>query len=97
MDTRTLEEVLTTRLALQDPEFHLEVLPTGSVSGSIVSDSFDGMDHLERQHKIWDALDAVLGNNSSEMVGTLLAYSKTEWDWDSGVSQEPGDPKTKSS
>jgi len=96
MDTKTqIEDVLRTRLELQDPEFHLEVLPTGSVSGSIVSDSFAGMDHLERQHRVWDALDAEWGEDSTAKIGTLLAYSKSEWEWDSDMSEESGDPANK--
>jgi acid stress-induced BolA-like protein IbaG/YrbA len=83
---QVIEEALSTQLGLRDPEFHLEILPSGSVSGSIVSDTFAGMDDLERQHRIWDVLDNIYGPASTKMVGTLLAYSKKEWNWDEGAA-----------
>jgi len=85
---KRIEEVLQSKLGLSDPVFYLEILPSGSVSGSIVSDSFIGMDDMERQHRIWDALDQEFGPDSSNVVGTLLAYSKAEWDWDSDQVSE---------
>jgi len=74
-----LKEVLTRSLGLDTPEFHLEKLSSGKLSGSIVSDSFARMDHVKRQRAIWDALEAEFGNDASAMVGTLLAYTKAEW------------------
>ena len=80
-----IEEALSTQVGLMDPEFHLEILPSGSVSGSIISDTFAGMDDLERQRRIWDVLDDLYGQASTKIVGTLLAYSKKEWNWDEGA------------
>ena len=77
--TTKLKTVLTKRLRLRDPEFHLERLSGGKLSGNIVSDTFRGVDDVERQRRIWDALDEEFGDGSREVVGTLLAYTKGEW------------------
>ncbi|MEK7731329.1 MAG: hypothetical protein AAB363_05680 [Planctomycetota bacterium] len=87
--TTKLKTVLTSRLRLRDPEFHLERLSGGKLSGNIVSDTFRGVDDVERQRRIWDALDEEFGDGSRQVVGTLLAYTKSEWN----VPLE-GDPPT---
>ena len=69
---------MTDRLRLRDAEFHLERLG-GKLSGSIVSDTFRGVDSLARQNRIWDALEREFGDDSRDVVGTLLAYTKAEW------------------
>ncbi len=76
---KKLEEVLTVRLALTEPEFYLEKLPGGKLSGSVVSDTFEGSDNVARQQSIWDALEQEFGPESQNIVGTLLAYTKAEW------------------
>lgn len=75
---KKLEDALTRRLKLRDPEFHLERLG-GKLSGNIVSDTFRGVNDIERQRKLWDALEAEYGEDSRDVVGTLLAYTKAEW------------------
>ena len=74
-----LKTALTKRLRLREPEFHLERLSGGKLSGNIVSDSFRGIDDVERQRKLWDALEAEYGDDSRDVVGVLLAYTKAEW------------------
>jgi len=76
---KKLEEVLTARLGLREPEFYLEKLPGGKLSGSVVSDTFEGLDNVARQQSIWDALDQEFGPESQEVVGAPLAYTKAEW------------------
>lgn len=76
---KKLEEVLTARLGLQEPEFYLEKLPGGKLSGNVVSDTFKGSDDIARQQCIWDALEQEFGAKSRDLVGTLLAYTKAEW------------------
>lgn len=75
-----LKNVLTRRLKLRSPRFDLEKLPSGRISGSVVSDTFKGVSDSVRQKRIWDALDAEYGETSARIVGTLLAYSDAEWD-----------------
>ena len=77
-----LEQVLTEKLDLDDPEFYLKELPGGKLSGNIVSDTFAGMDDAERQRRIWEALDAEFQGDSTQIVSTLLAYTKAEWNVD---------------
>lgn len=72
-------ELLTRRLDLKEPEFYLETLPSGKVAGNVVSDSFRGMDDLERQRRIWNALDEEFEGEATGNVSTLLAYTKDEW------------------
>jgi len=37
------------------------------------------MRDLERQRRIWEALDLEFGEDARERVGTLLAHTKAEW------------------
>ena len=52
-----IQAVLTNKLRLTSPEFRLEKLADGKVSGSIVSDAFVDEDDLARQRAIWNALE----------------------------------------
>jgi len=71
--------VLSNRLSRSDPEYDLEVLSNGKVSSSVIWDSFENTVDLERQRRIWDALDAEYGDKAGQYVGTLLAYTPAEW------------------
>lgn len=77
-----LKAVLTRKLSLLSPIFELERLPSSKLSGSIISDTFTGLPNSERQKRIWDALDAEYGSGSTDVVGTLLAYTQAEWNVD---------------
>lgn len=79
---KALEKLLTDRLELENPSFELEQLPGGRISGSVISDSFEGMKDSDRQRRIWDALEAEFGSDSTSVVGTLLAYTDPEWKLD---------------
>ena len=84
-----LESVLTKSLKLKSPRFELESLPGGKLSGSIISDTFEGLSSSDRQKRIWDALDDEWGPEAPNKIGTLLAYSTQEWDVDLvGTPQE---------
>lgn len=75
---KKLRAELSDRLKLEDPEYYLE--PTGKkISGNVVSDTFAGMDDLERQKRIWKALDDAFGEKSVQFVGNLFAYTRAEW------------------
>jgi acid stress-induced BolA-like protein IbaG/YrbA len=74
-----LEKILTRRLKLSDPRFALENIGA-KVSGSVVDDRFSGMDDLKRQKAIRIALEKDLGSDSTRFVGTILAYTRDEWD-----------------
>jgi len=73
-----LKQVLTDRLELASPGFHLEN-HGGKISGSIVSETFAGWDSLTRQNQVWDALEQEYGGEATMYVGTLLLYSPAEW------------------
>ena|SRR5688572_16452417 len=81
-----LARILTARLSLKDPAFHLEKAG-GRLVGDVVSPSFRGRRDHERQQMIWDALDAELGSESVTRVGMLLAYTPEEWEL--GARQPP--------
>jgi len=77
---KKLRQVLAERLGLdEDAEFYLEKLSGGKISGSIVSDAFEGLPLVERQRQIWQVLDEAFAGESANIVGTLLAYTKAEW------------------
>jgi hypothetical protein len=77
-----LSDVLTKGLKLKEPEFDLKLLPGGKLSGSVISDTFKGIKDSERQTLIWDLLEKRLGEECMQQVGTLLAYTKAEWNVD---------------
>ncbi|MFH0980793.1 MAG: hypothetical protein V2A79_04555 [Planctomycetota bacterium] len=79
---KKLEAVLKQHLALASPTFVIEKLPNGKWSGSIVSDTFQGMEPSERQERIWDVLNAEFGEDCTRWVGTLLPYTQAEWNID---------------
>ncbi len=79
---KKLKDVLTKRLKLKNPSFFLETLPDGKISGSVISDTFQKMRDSDRQRKIWDALEDEYSEECTDHVGTLLAYTKSEWNVD---------------
>ena len=79
-----LEDALTNRLRLSEPQFLLERMGR-KWSGNIISTTFKGKKDLERQQMLWDALEAAFGAGSVHGVGTLLAYTPEEWE----VTLEP--------
>lgn len=79
MDENALITCLTQDLQLHDPDFELERLPSGKLSGAVISRTFQGQPDTERQRRIWDALDRRFGPESIQEVGTLLAYTPDEW------------------
>ena len=82
---KRLQEILTRRLRLAEPQFKLE--KEGSkVFGSIISQSFRGKGDYKRQAMIWEALESELGPEAPQFVGTLLAYTPYEWNMGEEVS-----------
>ncbi len=75
---KVLEETLTARLSLEDPQFLLGKSGDRWV-GNIVSQTFKGKDDYKRQVLIREALEAELGKESAKRVGMLLAYTPDEW------------------
>ncbi len=73
-----LQQLLTERLNLRDPQFKLEKIGA-KLAGSVISETFRGKTDRDRQRMLWDALDAELGPESVHEVGTLLAYTPGEW------------------
>lgn len=56
-----------------------EILPGGRISGFVVWAGFIGMDQVDRQTKVRDALRLGLGEEAQE-VGVLLTYTPDEMD-----------------
>ncbi len=78
MRKNELEALLTNRLGLKNPVFRL-AKAGAKWSGSIISNTFKSKADNLRQKMIWDALDAELGPESIQQVGTLIAYTPDEW------------------
>jgi acid stress-induced BolA-like protein IbaG/YrbA len=78
LTNKRLEQVLTRRLKLVDPQFVLE--KSGSwIYGDVISLTFKGKRDHKRQVMIWDALEAEFGERAKSMVGMLLAFTPDEW------------------
>jgi acid stress-induced BolA-like protein IbaG/YrbA len=83
-----LEQVLSKRLDLRDPDFRLR--KSGSrILGNIISQTFKGKRDHVRQEMIWDALEAELDPEYITQVGMLLAYTPDEWHIDDDVMPTP--------
>jgi acid stress-induced BolA-like protein IbaG/YrbA len=76
-----LQQLLTRRLQLSQPVFRLERIGS-KLAGSIISETFKGKSARQRQNMIRGALDAELGADSVQEVGTILTYSPEEWNID---------------
>jgi acid stress-induced BolA-like protein IbaG/YrbA len=79
-----LEKILTKRLLLKDPEYHLRKIG-GRLVGNIISPTFRRVPDHKRQEMIWKALTDALRSDSVRMVGMLLAYSPEEWNPEYGT------------
>ncbi len=79
-----LEKILTKRLLLDHPEYHLQKVG-GRLVGNIISPTFRGKRDHQRQEMIWKALEDALGEESVRRVGMLLAYSPEEWNPESSL------------
>jgi len=76
-----LEAILRNRLKLRSPRFSLRKWDK-MISGSVISPTFRGKGDHQRQRMLRDAVEAELGDEANELVGTLLAYTPEEWDID---------------
>jgi acid stress-induced BolA-like protein IbaG/YrbA len=79
-----VREILTTELRLREPRFVLQKMGS-RVSGHVISQTFRGKGDFQRQQIIRKALDKAVGEDSFNLVGTLLAYTPEEWDIDLAV------------
>jgi len=79
LSRQQLQDVLTNRLNLIEPQFILERVGR-KWSGNIISATFTGLKDEKRQRMLWDALEAAFGPESVHIVGTLLAYTPEEWE-----------------
>jgi acid stress-induced BolA-like protein IbaG/YrbA len=82
MSKAKLQKILTSRLKLKRPAFRILDL-AGMLCGHVISDTFKNKSDLERQRMLRGALEAELGFEGAETIGTLLAYTPDEWEWGS--------------
>jgi stress-induced morphogen len=61
-------------------ELELETRRDGRVTGSIISDKFNGKDELARQHKIWGLLHKKIKKAERRLILGFLAYTPEEHD-----------------
>jgi len=71
-----IEQLL--RSSLDHLDSHLERLPDGRVAGTIVSADFSGVDHDDRQKRLWKILDELPAESVSK-VGAITALTPEEW------------------
>jgi tRNA-dihydrouridine synthase len=82
-----LKEKLTALLTapesgITDPEFDLEVTPTGKVGGFVVSPTFSGKTQLERQNMVWDYIDGHLDKDDILRIVSLVTVTPEEMEED---------------
>ena len=76
-----VEQLLTSKLGLVDAVFTLR--KSGSrILGHIISPTFRGLKHYDRQKRIWDALESRWGSEAFKMMGMFLTYTPEEWNFD---------------
>ena len=82
-----LQQIVTSGLQLEEVHYQLE--KSGNrISGHVISPAFRGLEHRERQKRIWDALEAELNVDAVKLVGLLLAYTPEEWSLGAGESED---------
>ena len=83
MEPQELRDLLEDRFA--GAEVLIERLPgTNRLTGHIVWSGFEGMDHFERQEKIWELMRNNLGAQSAG-ISVILSYAPSEYNAMAGV------------
>jgi len=72
-----LESVLY-QIGLENPKLELNITKTGRVGGFIISESFLGKSHIERQNMLWDNLDKMLDEEKRFKIIGLLTMTPDE-------------------
>jgi len=73
------EKVLTALRPLGQVIDALDDVPeTGRVTGVIISPAFEGLDHRERQHRVWAALNLMLTADEADRVGPIATLTPAE-------------------
>ncbi|QTA83860.1 Uncharacterized protein dnl_62810 [Desulfonema limicola] len=78
MDIKEEIESILTQIGLKDPEFEIEMTSTGRIGGFVISESFMGKSHIDRQNMLWDKLDRILDEDKRAKIIGLLTMTPVE-------------------
>ena len=74
-----LENVLTNPASgIIDPIFDIDESSAHELAGFIISKSFENMDQIDRQNKIWDYMEKTLKTDELNNVIRLIAVTPDE-------------------
>ncbi len=66
------------QMGLENPKLEMDETPAGRFGGFIISNTFAGISHIERQNMIWDKLDEVLDEEKRLKIIGLLTMTPEE-------------------
>jgi len=75
--TEELEHMVS-RIGLKNPVLEIDMTPTGRFGGFVISETFSGMSHIERQNMLWDRLDKMLDEEKRLRIVGLLTMTPAE-------------------
>ncbi len=69
---------MVSRIGLENPVLEIDMTPTGRFGGFVISESFSGMSHIDRQNMLWDKLDKILDEKRRLKIVGLLTMTPAE-------------------
>jgi len=78
MDFKEEIENILNQIGLKNPELDIEVTPTGRIGGFVISESFIGKSHIDRQNMLWDKLDRILDEEKRTKIIGILTMTPVE-------------------
>ena len=78
MEFRQELESILSRIGLENPILEIDMTPTGRFGGFVISETFSGMPHIDRQNMLWDGLEKILDEEKQSKIIALLTMTPAE-------------------
>ena len=78
MEFREELENALLRIGIENPILEIEVKPSGRLGGFVISETFSGMPHIDRQNMLWDGLEKILDEEKQSKIIALLTMTPAE-------------------
>ena len=78
MEFREELENMLSRIGLENPILEIDMTPAGRFGGFVISETFSGMSHIERQNILWERLDKMLDEEKRLKIVGLLTMTPAE-------------------
>ncbi len=78
MEFREELENMLSRIGLENPVLDIGMTSAGRFGGFVISETFSGMSHIERQNMLWNRLDKMLDEEKRLKIIGLLTMTPAE-------------------